>query len=93
MKTYFLTYCLFLFSLTVTAQSRQVAITIDDIPNSKLLAVDNFNPVLLDYLEENHASPAALPAEGWERISLPHTWNRWDVMDAEPGYRRAASPC
>lgn len=26
----------------------------------------------------------------WEAIHLPHTWNRWDVMDADPGYRRDA---
>jgi peptidoglycan/xylan/chitin deacetylase (PgdA/CDA1 family) len=36
-----------------------VAITIDDIPNSKLLAQDEFRPVLLEYLEENQV-PAAI---------------------------------
>ncbi|MBF9223861.1 beta galactosidase jelly roll domain-containing protein [Hymenobacter sp. BT662] len=25
---------------------------------------------------------------GWEKISLPHTWNTADVMDDEPGYYR-----
>ncbi|OUJ70558.1 glycoside hydrolase family 2 TIM barrel-domain containing protein [Hymenobacter crusticola] len=28
------------------------------------------------------------PAQGWEKISLPHTWNATDVMDDEPGYYR-----
>ena len=30
-------------------------------------------------------------ADQWQRIDLPHTWNRFDVMDGEPGYRRAGS--
>jgi len=28
------------------------------------------------------------PAQGWEKISLPHTWNATDVVDDEPGYYR-----
>ncbi len=27
----------------------------------------------------------------WEPIDLPHTWNSADVLDSEPGYRRAIS--
>lgn len=27
----------------------------------------------------------------WNNISLPHTWNQYDVVDATPGYRRDAS--
>jgi beta-galactosidase len=27
----------------------------------------------------------------WKRINLPHTWNRFDNLDGEPGYRRDAS--
>ena len=27
----------------------------------------------------------------WEAVDLPHTWNLWDAVDAEPGYRRSAS--
>ncbi|MDB5270710.1 MAG: hypothetical protein JWP58_3750 [Hymenobacter sp.] len=30
----------------------------------------------------------AAPAAGWERISIPHTWNAADVTDDEPGYYR-----
>jgi beta-galactosidase len=26
-----------------------------------------------------------------KKINLPHTWNQWDVVDVEPGYRRSAS--
>jgi len=28
---------------------------------------------------------------GWQSINLPHTWNAFDTVDAEPGYRRSAS--
>jgi beta-galactosidase len=30
-------------------------------------------------------------AKEWEKINLPHTWNNFDAVDQEPGYRRAAS--
>jgi beta-galactosidase len=34
-------------------------------------------------------SPAqAREAKGWEKISLPHTWNAADVLDDVPGYYR-----
>ncbi|TLM87403.1 glycoside hydrolase family 2 TIM barrel-domain containing protein [Hymenobacter jeollabukensis] len=33
-------------------------------------------------------NPAAPPADGWEALSLPHTWNAQDVLDDEPGYYR-----
>ncbi|HSC38314.1 MAG TPA: hypothetical protein VLD19_10595, partial [Chitinophagaceae bacterium] len=32
--------------------------------------------------------PSGDPSTGWEAISLPHTWNRADVTDDEPGYYR-----
>ena len=28
------------------------------------------------------------PATGWEKVSLPHTWNTADVLDDAPGYYR-----
>jgi len=24
----------------------------------------------------------------WEKVNLPHTWNKYDAIDSEPGYRR-----
>ncbi|UOQ68557.1 hypothetical protein [Hymenobacter volaticus] len=27
-------------------------------------------------------------SDGWEKVSLPHTWNATDVLDDEPGYYR-----
>jgi beta-galactosidase len=33
-------------------------------------------------------SQVAVSAAGWEKISLPHTWNATDVLDDEPGYYR-----
>lgn len=45
-----------------------------------------------DYLENNTTDlTEATKATDWETIDLPHTWNRWDAMDAAPGYRRDAS--
>ncbi|WP_242434606.1 glycoside hydrolase family 2 TIM barrel-domain containing protein [Hymenobacter amundsenii] len=29
-------------------------------------------------------------ATGWEKVSVPHTWNAADVLDDEPGYYRGA---
>lgn len=44
------------------------------------------------YLENNTSSPmAAKNAINWQSITLPHTWNAEDVVDAEPGYRRNGS--
>lgn len=44
------------------------------------------------YLERAAASPeAALATDGWEAVSLPHSWNVWDTADLVPGYRRDAS--
>ncbi|MDT0582209.1 glycoside hydrolase family 2 protein [Brumicola blandensis] len=45
-----------------------------------------------EYLQENHRDIAlARKSRDWSAISLPHTWNATDTMDAEPGYRRNAS--
>lgn len=44
------------------------------------------------YLENNALTLTEVAAaEGWQPIDLPHTWNQWDAMDPEPGYRRDAS--
>lgn len=29
-----------------------------------------------------------LTTKSWQKIALPHTWNKTDALDAEPGYRR-----
>ncbi|MDF7814784.1 glycoside hydrolase family 2 TIM barrel-domain containing protein [Hymenobacter sp. YC55] len=31
---------------------------------------------------------ATTSSDGWEKVSLPHTWNATDVLDDEPGYYR-----
>ncbi|MFH0991110.1 MAG: glycoside hydrolase family 2 TIM barrel-domain containing protein [bacterium] len=43
------------------------------------------------YLEENIASvdQLSLSRQQWISVDLPHTWNRFDVVDQEPGYRRS----
>lgn len=44
------------------------------------------------YLENNTSDlTKAQAANDWAKIDLPHTWNQWDAMDPEPGYRRDAS--
>lgn len=45
------------------------------------------------YLEKDIPSIEAVEYEqnGWQQISLPHTWNVWDAVDPIPGYRRAGS--
>jgi beta-galactosidase len=44
------------------------------------------------YLPDNLQDVAALAEKtDWQSIDLPHTWNQWDAVDFEPGYRRDAS--
>lgn len=44
------------------------------------------------YLEYNTPFESlAKAAVKWERIDLPHSWNKFDAVDQEPGYRRDAS--
>lgn len=45
------------------------------------------------YLEDHLSRVEDLPTtqKQWQSISLPHTWNRTDAVDQEPGYRRSAS--
>jgi beta-galactosidase len=44
------------------------------------------------YLQKNLTDVAAVAAESqWQPVSLPHTWNATDTVDAAPGYRRNAS--
>jgi len=45
------------------------------------------------YLQDNpkDVNRLFLSPKPWVKINLPHTWNRFDNVDAEPGYRRDAS--
>ncbi len=44
------------------------------------------------YLENNTSQLQQVQqASSWKSITLPHTWNKEDVLDSEPGYRRSAS--
>ncbi len=42
------------------------------------------------YLEDGlkSISDLHLSTKNWEKVSLPHTWNKTDALDSEPGYRR-----
>lgn len=45
-----------------------------------------------EYLEDNTTDLMVLEkALGWQPVNLPHTWNQWDAMDGDPGYRRDGS--
>lgn len=58
---------------------------------SSVRSVENLNNGWL-YLEDNKRSISeAMKSSKWEQINLPHTWNQWDAVDNEPGYRRDAS--
>jgi rhamnogalacturonyl hydrolase YesR len=45
------------------------------------------------YLEDNieKINKLHLSTASWEKVNLPHSWNKFDAVDAEPGYRRDAS--
>ena len=42
------------------------------------------------YLEDNIDSPDKLytSEKSWIKVDIPHTWNKSDALDPEPGYRR-----
>jgi len=46
-----------------------------------------------EYLEEDLPDVQMLmePNRTWKPVTLPHTWNAFDVVDQIPGYRRAGS--
>jgi beta-galactosidase len=45
-----------------------------------------------EYLENNTTDVTkAAAAAPWVHVDLPHTWNAFDSVDAEPGYRRDAA--
>ena len=59
--------------------------------SSTTRSIQNINDNWL-YLENNVTSiQEALESDNWQPINLPHTWNQWDAVDNEPGYRRDAS--
>ena len=75
--------------ITVNAQTINTNNNIEDKSGRQFYKIDN------DwlYLENNtnEINDIHLASSKWEKINLPHTWNRYDNVDAEPGYRRDAS--
>ena len=45
--------------------------------NSRILFNDNWSFLLMD--RESHPDPAALPADGWSDMTLPHDWLIYDA--------------
>jgi beta-galactosidase len=66
--------------------------TSQDIRDEEQRQVFNLNEGW-SYLEDNlsRAEELATTQKQWVPITLPHTWNRTDAIDQEPGYRRSAS--
>ncbi len=85
---------IFIFCITLTVNAEQgISIAsesmIKDAAERHIYSLNNNWSYLEDDIktvEEVNASRTS-----WEQVSLPHTWNVWDAVDAEPGYRRAAS--
>ncbi len=75
--------------ISVNAQIINTNNNIEDKSGRQIYNVDND----WSYLENNtnEINDIHLPSNKWEKINLPHTWNRYDNVDAEPGYRRDAS--
>ena len=80
MKTYILslTLCCCLCNSWLFAQSRQVAITIDDIPNVSLYQEDGHESVMLAYLKENKI-PAAIFVNESRIFQNEHFRQNFDV--------------
>ena len=55
---------------------------------SEILLNDNWF-----YLEDNpkNINELQYSSKIWQKINLPHSWNNFDAVDAQPGYRRDAS--
>jgi peptidoglycan/xylan/chitin deacetylase (PgdA/CDA1 family) len=64
--------------MTLIAQPKQVAITIDDIPNVGLYAQDSFRLVLLEYLEEKQI-PAAIFVNESRLFQNEHYSRNFDI--------------
>ncbi len=60
-----------------------------DKPERQVFKFDNNWFYLQDNLED--VDKLFLSTKKWEKVNLPHTWNRFDNLDGEPGYRRAGS--
>lgn len=54
-------------------------------PHSRELLNDGWS-----YLEADPGIGGLPGSSGWIPVALPHTWNLVDVLDTQPGYRRAA---
>ncbi len=77
-----------IFSLLAGCQALDYAAA----PNGSILYEQVSLNAGWQYLEDNTDDPRmALQQENWTDISLPHTWNATDTVDAAAGYRRDAS--
>ncbi|MFA6085901.1 glycoside hydrolase family 2 TIM barrel-domain containing protein [Mucilaginibacter sp.] len=56
---------------------------------SQVRSVTNFNGSW-QFTKQSYKPAGSVPNIKWQPVSLPHTWNKDDVMDDTPGYYRGA---
>ncbi len=78
-----------LLTASVTAQINQHKNFVEDKSGRQIFKIDEG----WEYIQNNMKSINEIHSQNeiWKKITLPHTWNRYDNVDAEPGYRRDAS--
>lgn len=82
------TVCLILVFFSCVAPQKTIA---QDAARNLPRTIENINTDW-KYLEDNVATVGeALEMKNWQSLNLPHTWNQWDAVDQNPGYRRDAS--
>lgn len=72
--------------LSILALKSPFSVHIDSFQREVININLNWN-----YTENNTDQITELSNELWKKVDLPHTWNQYDVIDQEPGYRRDAS--
>ncbi|MBU2881049.1 DUF4982 domain-containing protein [Psychrosphaera sp. B3R10] len=74
-----------------TAGLLSLLITSQVFANTLAIAKTNINADWQYLANNTNSVNDALKNSDWQPISLPHTWNAIDTVDAQPGYRRDAS--
>ncbi len=84
---------LFCFNCLLYAQNQQFAAAAQNY-NENMTISGGRQIFLLNetwqYLEKNSQLADLADSGQWQHINLPHTWNKYDATDNEPGYRRSA---
>ncbi len=80
---------LILLALPLCPQTSNSKSYIVDKPERQIYNIDqDWQYLEDDIVDIKDLNNSSVP---WKNINLPHTWNQFDNVDAEPGYRRDAS--